>query len=222
MPRKKSETTTTKPKQKRLCAVGSPHSKDRTKGVPLTCVDVIDSYADNDGGTGSGGTNNFPQAMSPDAPDYEFRLHCQNLMRELLTEFRQPVVNTTEELAQRFSDYFDRCAAEGRAPVLEEMYATTGYTFRVISQWLAGQIAPPEPGFSLCIEKARDFLMAFDAKLVVTGKVNFLTYCFRAKNFYGLTDRKETVQIAQDAAYQGLTEEELSTKYALSAPDDQQ
>ena len=46
---------------------------------------------------------------------------------------------------------------------------------------------------SLIIKKAKDFLKTFDAKLVITGKMNFLAYCFRAKNYYGMADKSEVV-----------------------------
>ena len=36
-------------------------------------------------------------------------------------------------------------------------------------------------------------LKTFDAKLVISGKLNFLAYCFRAKNYYGMVDKQEMV-----------------------------
>lgn len=36
-------------------------------------------------------------------------------------------------------------------------------------------------------------MKTFDAKLVITGKMNFLAYCFRAKNYYGMADKSEVV-----------------------------
>ena len=34
-------------------------------------------------------------------------------------------------------------------------------------------------------------MRTFDAKLVVSGKLGFLAYCFRAKNYYGMVDKVE-------------------------------
>ena len=34
---------------------------------------------------------------------------------------------------------------------------------------------------------------SLDTKLVESGKLNFLAYCFRAKNYYGMTDKSEVV-----------------------------
>jgi len=43
------------------------------------------------------------------------------------------------------------------------------------------------------IKKAKEFLASFDAKLVQEGKVNPVTYIFRAKNYFGLKDQQEYV-----------------------------
>ena len=49
------------------------------------------------------------------------------------------------------------------------------------------------PDTAHIIKKAKEFLATFDAKLVVTGKMNFLAYCFRSKNYYGMSDKSEYV-----------------------------
>ena len=43
-----------------------------------------------------------------------------------------------------------------------------------------------------------EFIKSFDAKLVVAGKLNPVTYFFRAKNYYGMVDKVEHEVIAKD------------------------
>ena len=44
-------------------------------------------------------------------------------------------------------------------------------------------------------------MQTFDSKLVTTGALNFLTYCFRAKNYYGMVDKTEVVHRASKPAW---------------------
>ena len=43
------------------------------------------------------------------------------------------------------------------------------------------------------IKKAKEILAGIDAKLVSQGKIPQITYIFRAKNFFGLSDKQEIV-----------------------------
>ena len=43
------------------------------------------------------------------------------------------------------------------------------------------------------IKKAKQILAGIDAKLVSQGKIPQITYIFRAKNFFGMTDKQEVV-----------------------------
>ena len=47
------------------------------------------------------------------------------------------------------------------------------------------------------IKKAKEILAGIDAKLVSQGKIPQITYIFRAKNFFGLTDKQEVVVTPQ-------------------------
>ena len=69
------------------------------------------------------------------------------------------------------------------------------------------------PETSKIIKKARGFMQTFDAKLVVSGKLNFLAYCFRAKNYYGMVDKQEMVLTPNQPQIEGLTPEQLQQKY---------
>ena len=70
------------------------------------------------------------------------------------------------------------------------------------------------------IKKAKSFLQSFDAKLVICGQLNFLAYCFRAKNYYGMVDKRE-VEVAsnRDPLGERMSLEELEARIN-ALPDD--
>lgn len=117
----------------------------------------------------------------------------KQLLTETLIEYRQSKVKSDEELKQRFDEYFHRCAVTGQIPTIEELYMTTGYTYEGVYDWVVGRSKGFSPETSNIVKKARNFMRSFDAKLVTSGKLNFLTYCFRSKNYYGMVDKVEHV-----------------------------
>lgn len=56
-------------------------------------------------------------------------------------------------------------------------------------------------------------MKTFDAKLVIAGKLNFLAYCFRAKNYYGMTDKQEVVLTPNQQLGDQVPAEDLEKKY---------
>ena len=141
---------------------------------------------------GRGGTGNFPQTQFKPETD-EDRALVSKLIDEVLTEYKRPRVRSDEELAARLNDYFERCSARGQIPTVEEMAMSTGYSITTLLDWEHGKNKGFSSETSFIIKKAKDFLKTFDAKLVITGKMNFLAYCFRAKNYYGMADKSEVV-----------------------------
>ena len=55
-------------------------------------------------------------------------------------------------------------------------------------------------------------MRAFDAKLVQAGKLNPVTYIFRAKNYYGMTDKQEVEVTKTNQLGDNLTDDELAKK----------
>lgn len=152
----------------------------------------------------------------------EERAAISQILNELLTEYRKPAAETDEEVAQRFSDYYDRCAEEGRTPVWEEACLSTGYTVATLDAWATGE----QPGLSYLsrdlVKKARAFQQAFDAKLVVNGKMNFLAYCFRSKCYYGMRDNAPLpVAPRNPLGNSYVSEKQLEERYmqGLNAPE---
>lgn len=142
---------------------------------------------------GRGGTGNFPASTAGLTDTDEKRKAVSKLLREVLTEYRQEKVHSDEELAARFDDYFRRCAESGQIPTVEEMCMATGYSYAYLWDIENGRRRGFSDSTADVLKKARDFLRTMDAKLVVTGEMNFLAYCFRAKNYYGMSDKQELV-----------------------------
>lgn len=141
---------------------------------------------------GRGGKGNFPNSKVAIVTDEDKAL-VSKLLTEVLVEYHQPKVKSDEELAERLNDYFVRCAQTGQIPTVEEMCMTTGYSQSTCWDWETGRNKGFSNSTSEIIKKAKEMLKTFDAKLVISGKLNFLAYCFRAKNYYGMVDKQEMV-----------------------------
>ena len=141
---------------------------------------------------GRGGKGNFPNAKVAVVTDEDKAL-VSKLLNEVITESRQPKVKNDEELIARLNDYFVRCAQNNQIPTVEEMCLSTGYTQSTCWDWETGRRQGFSNSTAEIIKKAKEMLKTFDAKLVIAGKLNFLAYCFRAKNYYGMVDKQEMV-----------------------------
>ena len=173
---------------------------------------AIAKAKDNRPETGRGGKRNFPSCL-PDLSSDKDRALVSRLLTEALVEYRQPKVKSDEELTERINDYYSRCAETGQTPTVEELYLSTGYAISTVKDWESGRHKGFSPETAAIIKKAKGFMQTFDAKLVVSGKLNFLAYCFRAKNYYGMVDKKEMVLTPNQPQIEGLTPEQLQQKY---------
>lgn len=141
----------------------------------------------------------------------------KQLVSRLLTEafdaYSQPKVKSDEELAERLNTYFKQCAETGQIPTVEEMAHYTGYSQATVWDWEVGR----NHGFSSqtaeIIIKAKEYLKTFDAKLVVSGKVNPIVYFFRAKNYYGLVDKQEIAISPNAQNDQDVSPEDIAKRY---------
>ena len=145
----------------------------------------------------------------------EDREFVGKLLGEVLTEYNRPRVKNDDELRDRLSNYFDMCASTGQVPTVEEMCLTTGYTYWWFNDIVTGRRKGFSPETAETLKKARAFLMTFDAKLAVSGKMNFLAYCFRAKNYYGMVDKQEHVITPNTTDETEVSKEDLLKRYAL-------
>lgn len=148
----------------------------------------------------------------------EDRAFVAQLLNEVLMEYKQPKVRNDEELSARLDDYFARCAVNGQVPTVEEAFLSVGYDV----DWEHRVENGMNPGFSdrtkQILRKAKQFLKTFDAKLVISGKMNFLAYCFRAKNYYGMSDKTE-LTVSPGVMDDQLSVDDIAKRYELPDPD---
>ena len=164
---------------------------------------------------GRGGKDNFPNSKAGLIQTKEDRMLVSQLLTEVLREYKQPKVQNDDELQQRLDDYFQRCAMTGQVPTVEEMVMSTGYAYATVYDWETGRRHGFSDRTAEIIKKAKDFLKTFDAKLVVSGKLNFLAYCFRAKNYYGMSDKTEYIITPNTKPDSDYNAEEIAKRYVL-------
>jgi transcriptional regulator with XRE-family HTH domain len=110
----------------------------------------------------------------------------------LLKWYNMEKAVTDEEIRKRLEMYFVETLKAGEIPTVEEMCLALGYPRQTIWRWETGEEGST-PARRDLIKKAKELLASFDAKMVQEGKINPVTYIFRAKNYFGLQDKQEYV-----------------------------
>jgi hypothetical protein len=164
---------------------------------------------------GQGGKANFPNSRAGLITTQEDREFVSSLLTEVLIEYQKPPVRSDEELQERLNDYFMRCGRTGQVPTVEEMCMSTGWTMDYVNEWVSGRRGGVGDSSGAIVKKAKEFLKTFDAKLVVSGKLNFLAYCFRAKNYYGMSDKTEHVITDTTRSETDYSAEDIAKRYSV-------
>jgi polyhydroxyalkanoate synthesis regulator phasin len=167
---------------------------------------------------GRGGINNFSNNMKELVKTELQRETAKRLLDETLSAYKMPKVNNDQELMQRIQDYFATCSEKGQIPTVEEMCLSTGYAQSTIWDWETGRRGGFSPDTAEIIKKAKDFMQTFDAKLVVSGQLNFLTYCFRAKNYYNMVEKSEVVLTPNNLLGSDADPTTMAQKYREQLP----
>ena len=118
------------------------------------------------------------------------------VVKESFQYFKRPIVKSDAECAQRLNEYFAQCARDGQIPTVEDMSLALGAVRVTVYKWEQGIGCSPERRDM--IKKAKEILAGIDAKLVAMGKIPQITYIFRAKNYFGLSDKQEVVIAPND------------------------
>ena len=99
------------------------------------------------------------------------------------------------------------------------MASYTGYSQATVWDWENGRNKGFSPQTSEIIKKAKDILKIFDAKMVLAGKIPFLAYCFRSKNYYGMKDEQEIVVAPRNTLGDEMSTEEIAKRIAEDTND---
>ena len=137
----------------------------------------------------------------------------RKLMTETLNSWQKPKVKSDAELEQRLADYFMECADQGNIPTMEEMALCTGYTLAGLRDIENGTRKGFSPETKRILQRARGFMLTFDTKLVLTGQLNPVTYIFRSKNRYGMSDQTDVFVRTSTQEEREVSAEDIAKRY---------
>lgn len=135
---------------------------------------------------GRGGKENFPNVISGAKAE-----DVKRIMKNCLRWYELPRIETDEDCRQRLYDFFTGCSDSGELPTVEKMCLALGYARNTVWQWEQGVQCSLER--MNLIKKAKELIATFEAEMVTEGKINPVTYIFRAKNYFGLKDTQDLV-----------------------------
>lgn len=154
-------------------------------------------------------------------PEGEGEEEQKNIIRNALIEATRymwaPKVKTLEEAKERITEYFNHCIEDGQRPTVEGLALCLGTIRQTLHKWENGDLLEGKYNVSDIIRNSKEFIANYDANMVAKGKLNPVTYIFRAKNYYGMRDQ-------QDYILTPNTEKEVSKDQLLEEasvlPDD--
>lgn len=141
-------------------------------------------------------------------------------LNEINRQFVKPKVKSDEELAARFEQYYRDCATYGTVPTIEELFFSTGYTYGHMNDIMLGNDRGFSPETKNIIKRAKEYQKVFDAKLLLAGKIDFVAYCFRGKNFYEMRDQQDIVVAPRNPLGEKASPQQLEAKYVQGLDDD--
>ena len=129
------------------------------------------------------------------------RMALKNVMRFLpMTTKLEPITGFAEDddkCAERIADFFEICTNEDITPTYELLGIYLGIARSTLNEWEQKRYKCITDTRAAMIHRAKETLAAYDAQLVVAGLMKETTYIFRSKNYYGMRDQVENVQIKQ-------------------------
>ncbi len=135
-----------------------------------------------------GALTNFNE--SPDiTPDAKTKALRRTMLIKSLNTGR---CTSAQELSERFEQLFDMCFRNNFIPTVEALALCSGFDRRSI--WdIENGVTHKGDGMSDIIKNAKEFIATLEAELARDGEINSTVYIFRAKNYYGMTDKQEVV-----------------------------
>ena len=159
--------------------------------------------------TGRGGTGNFPQIINPKAED------VQRIGSNLMYWYGLKRISTDEECEERLVHFFERCFTNGELPTVEKMALSLGYDRRTLNDW-ENKTKQATSRKADIIKKAKELLASFDAEMVTEGKINPITYIFRAKNYFGMKDTQDIVLTPNNPMGDMVDLSDIKARHALA------
>lgn len=141
----------------------------------------------------------------------------KDMIGNVLYWYKRDIVKSDEECAERLNEFFQHCTETGEIPTVEKMCLALGTTRQTVYRWEQGELTHTR---SDMIKKAKEILAAIDAELVSHNKIPQVTYIFRAKNFFGMSDKTEVV-VAPSNPLDSLNADDARKRLTESVPDEE-
>lgn len=126
---------------------------------------------------------NLEMAMS-DADKKDISTIVHNVMKN----WTGRKVNSDEEYQQVVVNFFNECMATNEIPTIEKLCVALGITRSTLWDWGRGSQGTRRAEL---VAQTKEAFAAIDAELAVNNKVPLISYIFRSKNFYGMTDEQK-------------------------------
>ena len=121
------------------------------------------------------------------SPDAKTRALRRTMLIKSLNTGR---CTTSEELSDRFEKLFTMCFNNNFIPTVEALALCSGINRRDIWEIEKG-MTHKDSGMRDVIRDAKDFIATLEAELARDGEINSTVYIFRAKNYFGMSDKQE-------------------------------
>lgn len=113
------------------------------------------------------------------------------IIGNVLYWYKYPQVQSDDECADRLYEFFQHIKDTGEIPTVEKMCLALGIHRQTAWRWKNGEGCSAERSYM--IKKAYDIMAALDAELVSRNKIPQVTYIFRSKNYYEMSDQTQIV-----------------------------
>lgn len=124
-------------------------------------------------------------------------------------------VRTDRECLDRINMFFAHCAETGELPSTEKMALALGVTRQTLWNWQRGTQGAARKDI---IAMAKEVLASIDAELVNRNKIPQVVYIFRAKNYFGMSNKTEVVLAPTNPLESTEDREQLQARYARNVP----
>ena len=146
--------------------------------------------------------NSLEESTTPDAKARALRRTM------LINSLNTSRCTTSQELNDRFQKLFELCFNNNFIPTVEALALCSGIGRKDLWEIETGGSHKGD-GMADIIKSAKDFIATMEAELARDGEINPTVYIFRAKNYFGMTDKQEVVVTPNKIPQADLSEEEI-------------
>ena len=121
--------------------------------------------------------------------DTEIAANVARLLAQPSANFKNEV--TDDVIEERTEEFFKWCLDTGTLPTMERYALAIGTTRETIRRWRNGIGCSDDRKYMM--QKVVEMMAAFDAEMVIKGKTPVVSYIWRSKNYYDMSDEKRII-----------------------------